>query len=98
VNSDLPTGPPTTPTTLDVERAKNANLFAGRYCLRLLIGQGGMADVYSAFDEVLGRAVAIKLFRPDSNGDRDRRRIDREFKTLGALRHPGWLPYTMLEA
>lgn len=36
---------------------------ANRYVIRRLIGQGGMADVYLAWDEVLSREVAIKVLR-----------------------------------
>lgn len=38
-----------------------AGKIANRYQIRRLIGQGGMADVYLAYDEVLGREVAIKV-------------------------------------
>ena len=36
---------------------------ANRYTVESLIGQGGMADVYVAFDEILKRKVAIKILR-----------------------------------
>jgi serine/threonine protein kinase len=61
---------------------------AGRYLLGASVGQGGMADVYTAQDQVLGRSVAIKVFRVDATPD-DRVRIDLEMRTLAALRHPG---------
>jgi serine/threonine protein kinase len=63
-------------------------LVAGRYRLDRRVGRGGMADVYSAEDELLGRAVAVKMFRLDATAD-DRHRIDVEMRTLAALRHPG---------
>ena len=62
---------------------------ADRYRLTGRIGRGGMADVYAAADDVLHRQVAIKLFRTDSGGTDDRRRIEAEVRTLAGLRHPG---------
>lgn len=38
------------------------NLLDGRYRLDELIGRGGTAEVYRATDELLGRAVAVKVF------------------------------------
>jgi len=39
------------------------NLIEQRYELRALVGSGGMADVYLAGDEVLGREIALKLLK-----------------------------------
>ncbi|MDD5748865.1 MAG: Stk1 family PASTA domain-containing Ser/Thr kinase [Actinomycetota bacterium] len=36
----------------------------GRYFLEQLIGSGGMADVYRAKDNLLGRTVAVKVLHP----------------------------------
>lgn len=41
----------------------NGTVIAGRYVLKELIGQGGMADVFLARDEILDRDVAIKILR-----------------------------------
>jgi len=35
----------------------------GRYELRRLIGKGGMANVYEAFDALLGQVIAVKVFK-----------------------------------
>jgi serine/threonine protein kinase len=64
-------------------------LLAGRYRLSERIGRGGMADVYSAQDEILGRQVAVKVFRTDHPGADDRQRVDAEVRLLASLRHPG---------
>ncbi len=63
-------------------------LLRGRYRLTQVIGRGGMADVYRATDEVLGRHVAIKAFRPGTDGDSDRLRFLGEVRTLAGLAHP----------
>ena len=40
-----------------------AGLLGGRYALRSLVGEGGMAEVFSALDGVLDRPVAVKVLR-----------------------------------
>jgi eukaryotic-like serine/threonine-protein kinase len=64
-------------------------ILAGRYRLTTRIGRGGMADVFRAEDDVLHRAVAVKVFRFDAAAGEDRRRVDAEMRLLAALRHPG---------
>lgn len=41
----------------------SGTVIAGRYVLKNLIGQGGMADVFLAQDSILDRDVAIKILR-----------------------------------
>jgi serine/threonine protein kinase len=47
----------------------SADLLAGRYELDHVAGHGGMAVVYEAFDTVLERRVAIKLFQTHLMGE-----------------------------
>ena len=60
----------------------------GRYRIDGLIGRGGMAAVYRADDQALGRQVAVKVFTPATEGidDADRRRS--ETALLASLTHP----------
>jgi tRNA A-37 threonylcarbamoyl transferase component Bud32 len=56
------------------------------------IGSGGMADVYRARDNELGRHVAVKLFRDADETVADRQRREREINLLSGLTHVGLVP------
>ena len=43
--------------------SEKGRILADRYELKELIGQGGMADVYLAYDDILKREVAVKILR-----------------------------------
>ena len=61
-----------------------------RYTLTQLLGQGGFAHVYRAFDSELGREVALKIPRPDRFATPEKlQQFVAEAKTTAALRHPG---------
>ena len=61
---------------------------AGRYVLKDLIGQGGMADVYLADDKILKRTVAVKIMRSSLTGDPVYvTRFHREASAAAALSH-----------
>ena len=61
----------------------------GRYEVKKLIGEGGMANVYLGFDTILERDVAIKVLRGDlSNDEKFIRRFKREAQSASLLSHP----------
>jgi len=68
--------------------AGERRLLLGRFALVRQIGQGGMGVVYTALDELLGRAVAIKMIRADRAGAVAVARILREAQALARLSHP----------
>nr|WP_255453309.1 serine/threonine-protein kinase [Cryobacterium tagatosivorans] len=64
------------------------DVLADRFRVDRLIGNGGMAAVYQATDVVLGRTVAIKLFRNDSlDDDSGPERQSGEVALLASLNH-----------
>ncbi len=72
----------------------NGRVIAGRYELATLIGQGGMGQVWTAYDQRLDRRVAVKLLRPDrmhaaTEADDMRRRFVRECRVTAQVDHPG---------
>ncbi|OUE19374.1 Serine/threonine-protein kinase PrkC [Clavibacter michiganensis] len=64
-------------------------LLAGRYRISGLLGRGGMATVYRASDETLGREVAVKVFATDSADPAEVERQEGEVRMLAGLSHPG---------
>jgi tRNA A-37 threonylcarbamoyl transferase component Bud32 len=62
---------------------------AGSFELRELLGEGGVGQVYSARDPVLGRQVAVKMLRRELSEEREfRDRFYGEAQRLGDLNHP----------
>ena len=60
-----------------------------RYEFRSLLGAGGFGAVYEAWDELLRRAVAIKVARRDRfQGTRGRERFLEEARAAARLKHP----------
>ncbi len=61
----------------------------GKYELQTRLGQGGMAEVWKAFDPQLQRHVAVKLMRSELRKDGDFVvRFEREARLIASLSHP----------
>ena len=64
-------------------------LIDNRYKIVKSIGEGGMANVYLAWDTILEREVAVKVLRGDlSDDEKFVRRFEREANSASSLRHP----------
>ncbi|WP_328452511.1 serine/threonine-protein kinase [Amycolatopsis sp. NBC_00438] len=61
---------------------------AGRYEVGRLIGSGGTARVYRAYDLRLDRPVAVKIYDRGAVAQDQRRRL-REMSIQGSIAHPG---------
>ena len=65
------------------------NLLDGRYEITEILGIGGMAIVYKAFDHKTNRYTAIKVLREDvSTDDEYRKRFRTEYQAVAMLSHP----------
>jgi len=66
---------------------------AGHYTPGREIAKGGMGSVLEANDQILGRAVAMKVIRPDiAESESLRLRFIREAGVLARLEHPNIVP------
>jgi serine/threonine-protein kinase len=69
--------------------AAGTQVLGGRYALGEVLGAGGMATVWRARDEVLGREVAVKVLSPQYAADAAfLARFEREARHVAALSHP----------
>ena len=60
-----------------------------RYRIDSVLGIGGMAVVYKAYDQQLQRDVAVKVLRDDVAMDAEsRRQFRKEYQAVGMLSHP----------
>lgn len=65
----------------------------GKYEIKEKIGQGGMAQVFKAYQPALNRFVAIKVLAPTLAHDSDfTQRFQREAHAVARLNHPNILP------
>lgn len=61
----------------------------GRYEIKEIIGVGGMANVYKAYDSIDDRVVAVKILRDEHmENDELLRRFRNESKAIAVLSHP----------
>ena len=61
----------------------------GRYEIKEIIGVGGMAVVYKAYDNIDDRVVAIKILKDEYlSNDEFKRRFKNESKAIAVLSHP----------
>lgn len=73
----------------------NGRVVGGRYELATVLGQGGMGQVWTAYDNRLDRRVAVKLLSPAAltgprtAADELRRRFVRECRVTAHVDHPG---------
>lgn len=66
-----------------------SEIIGNRYQITKLIGKGGMAEVYLAWDSILNREVAIKVLKSDmSDDDIALERFKREAGATTQLSHP----------
>ena len=75
----------------DLHDRLNAAL-AGHYAIERELGSGGMATVWLAKDLRYGRAVAVKVLRPDLSATLGSDRFLREIRITAQLNHPHILP------
>ena len=69
-----------------------ASALAARYELRRILGRGGMATVYLAYDQKHQRDVAVKVLRPEIAASLGAERFLSEIQTVARLTHPHILP------
>jgi serine/threonine-protein kinase len=70
------------------DRLESGTVVDGRYRIDHLLGSGGMADVYCATDEQLGRTVALKvLYRRFAQDHEFVERFRREASAAAGLQH-----------
>ncbi|WP_415952971.1 serine/threonine-protein kinase [Streptomyces sp. KLOTTS4A1] len=76
------------------ENSGEGRVLAGRYRILARLGRGGMGVVWRAYDEVLGREVAVKELRTYADAAAPelsslRLRMQREARAAARVRHPG---------
>lgn len=77
--------------------AENTAKFAENLTIQRVIGEGGVGRVYLAYDETIGRRVAIKELLDSAENDAQlEKSFIHEAKITGKLEHPGIIPVYQL--
>lgn len=90
-NSERTSLDPSGPVTLretGLSRIGRGCVLAGKYRLEMLLGQGGMGFVWSAYNLELELPVAIKLLRTGKNSPQFAERLRFEARAAARLVHP----------
>lgn len=65
----------------------------GKYTITGVLGKGGMGEVYEAYDNQIGRTVALKIIKSQYANDRKyRTRFERESHAAATLQEPHVIP------
>ncbi|MCP4658070.1 MAG: serine/threonine protein kinase [bacterium] len=86
--------PGATPARADVaaDGIHSRGAVFGRYRVLSLLGQGGMGNIYAAYDPELDRKVALKVLRQEAlgrkKGEAAQLRLIREARAIAKLNHP----------
>jgi len=80
---------PAMPNSMPASVSTLVGTTLGKYRLVEKLGQGGMAQVYKAYQPDLDRYVAVKILHPHLTGDEEfAARFRREARAIAALRIP----------
>jgi serine/threonine-protein kinase len=85
------------PSSVDPPVAASIRGSLLRYRLDDVIGVGGMGEVVSAYDDQIGRSVAIKRMRANDPTPEETARFLREARIQGRLDHPAVVPVHELQ-
>lgn len=74
---------------MDIFEKYVGQVFDRRYKIKKIIGMGGMAVVFEAYDMLKNRPVAVKMLKDDISGDTQAvKRFINESKAVAMLSHP----------
>jgi serine/threonine-protein kinase len=80
--------PPQSSTSADEGRFPAGTVLAGRYRVLGLLGQGGMGEVYKAFDLILNQTVALKFLSKSKFDEAALARFRNEVRVARQVSHP----------